>query len=270
MLVGIEADTDLYHPPAVGDIRLGIAAGLDLLEGVPGRVADFQFHDIDGVGHEDDHVHAGTRHLHLRARIDVEHGEDEVEGVFIEPLLRLCLGELLLETLDVGDAREIRLHVPHGKVYVALLEGFPELRRKTDLHVAAVQARVGGQQTIDIAYAHLLVGDGKVVGLRVGVVVLDGEVSALIEQWQGILHVLRRLVERRLRHVERVERGDVGMEMLQLPDEEGRRARGKPVVLQLAMQKTREQAERVIHLRRVGGKMITVVLLFELVVHLLG
>ena len=62
----------------------------------------------------DDHVGAATRHLYLRAHIDVEHGEDEIEGVFIESFLCLCLSELLLESFHVGDAGKISLHVLHG------------------------------------------------------------------------------------------------------------------------------------------------------------
>ena len=45
-----------------------------------------QLEDIDGVGHPYDHVYASADALHLGAYIDVEHGEDEIHGVFIEPL----------------------------------------------------------------------------------------------------------------------------------------------------------------------------------------
>ena len=34
-----------------------------------------QYHDVDGIGHEDDHVGTATRHLYLRTHIDVKHGE---------------------------------------------------------------------------------------------------------------------------------------------------------------------------------------------------
>ena len=126
MLVGIEADADFHYLAAVGEVRLGIAAGIDLLKGMAGSVAHLQLHDIDGIGHEDDHVGAAARHLHLRTHIDVEHGEDQVEGVFVEPFFCLSLGELLLEALHVGNAGEIGLHVLHGQVDVALLECSPE------------------------------------------------------------------------------------------------------------------------------------------------
>ena len=59
--------------------------------------------------------------------------------------------------------------------------------------------------------AHLLVGNGQMVGLNVCVVVLDREVPALIEQWQRILHVLSWLFESRCRHLQGVERGDLGI-----------------------------------------------------------
>ena len=48
MLVSIEADTNLYDFAAVGQIRLGIAAGVDLVEGMTSGIAHLQLHDIDG------------------------------------------------------------------------------------------------------------------------------------------------------------------------------------------------------------------------------
>ena len=56
MLIGIEANADFYHLPTIGEIRLGIAAGINLLKGMTSRVAHLQLHDVDGVGHEDDNV----------------------------------------------------------------------------------------------------------------------------------------------------------------------------------------------------------------------
>ena len=70
MLIGIEANADFYHLPTIGEIRLGIAAGINLLKGMT-SVAHLQLHDVDGVGHEDHHIHATACHLHLRADIDM-------------------------------------------------------------------------------------------------------------------------------------------------------------------------------------------------------
>ena len=126
MLISIEADADLHHPSAVGEIGLGIAAGINLLKGMTRCVAHLQFHNVDGIGHEDDHIHATACYLHLCAHVNIEHGEDEVEGVFVEAFLRLGLGELLLKAFDIRDAGKVGLHVAHGRVDVALLECSPE------------------------------------------------------------------------------------------------------------------------------------------------
>ena len=60
MLIGIEANADFYHLPTIGEIRLGIAAGINLLKGMTSRVAHLQLH-----------IHATACHLHLRADIDM-------------------------------------------------------------------------------------------------------------------------------------------------------------------------------------------------------
>ncbi len=102
------------------------------------RVTHLQLHDVDGVGHQDDHIHTSTCHLHLRAHIDIEHREDEIKRVFIEAFFRSCFGQFLFEAFDIGNSGEIRLHVTHGKVDIALLECSPEFQGKAYLHVTAV------------------------------------------------------------------------------------------------------------------------------------
>ena len=57
-LIDVKAHADLHHPSSVGEIGLGIAAVVNLVEGMTGRVAHLQLHDVDGVGHEDDNVGA--------------------------------------------------------------------------------------------------------------------------------------------------------------------------------------------------------------------
>ena len=54
MLVSIEADTNLHDFATVSEIGLGIAAGVDLVEGMTSGIAHLQLHDIPPERHSPD------------------------------------------------------------------------------------------------------------------------------------------------------------------------------------------------------------------------
>ena len=170
-----------------------------------GRVVQLQLEHVDGVGHPHHHVRAASGAFHLRADVNVEHGEYQIYRVLIESLGCCSICELLLESLNVGYPGHIGLHLPHGQVNVALLQCFPKLSGESHLHICFVEASIDGEQAFHIADPDFLVGNRQGVGFQFLVIVLDGQVTALVEQWQSILHVLRRLVECRGRHHQSVE-----------------------------------------------------------------
>lgn len=126
VLAGIKADADLHHPSAVGEIRLGMAAGIDLLKGMTRRIVHLQLHEINGVGHEDDHICSPARHLHLHAHVDYGAWRRLDRRYTHRSPLRSSLSEFLLKALHIGDAGKAGLHVTHGQVDIALLECSPE------------------------------------------------------------------------------------------------------------------------------------------------
>ena len=84
--VAVEADAGHDDAVAVGVVGKGVVTALDLLQGIMCGAAHLQLHDVCGVGHIHHKVYASTRNLDLRAHIDVQHREDEIEGVFVEAL----------------------------------------------------------------------------------------------------------------------------------------------------------------------------------------
>ena len=177
-------------------VRQGIVPGTQLVKGLLRRAVHLQLHDVGRAGHVDHHVGTTAGALHLRADVDVQHREYQVEGVFVEALRRGGLSQLLLESLNVGDACQIGLKLTQGQVKVFLPQRTPELDGEPGLYAAAVKAGVGGQQATREAQPHLAVRYGEQVHVRVTVVSLDGQVAALVEQGQGRRHGLRGDVER--------------------------------------------------------------------------
>jgi len=106
------------------------------------------------------------------------------------------------------------------------------------------------------AYAYLLVGDAKSVEVGVFVIPLDGQVAALVKQRKSRVHGLRGYVKGLCGFLQLIHRGDVCAEMLQLADEVGGRARGKPAVGQLSVEKCVQQTEGVVYTRRVFREVV--------------
>ena len=81
------------------------------------------------------------------------------------------------------------------------------------------------------------------------IVVLDGQISALIEERQYAVHVLcRRIKFSSVCHAA-VNRCDIRVKLPDLADQKNRCSCVKPVVVQLAGVHSREKAERVVNPR---------------------
>ena len=52
--------------------------------------------------------------------------------------------------------------------------------------VHRVLVGIWGQQITDVGRMYLLIWNGKFIGSNLPVIALDGEVAALIEQWQSV------------------------------------------------------------------------------------
>ena len=108
-------------------------------------------------------------------------------------------------------------------------------------------------------YFDLLIGIAKCEELSNWVIALYGDVAALIEQWQDGLHVLRRLVKVYCQSLTAVNLCDIGVEVLELVDQKRRRARGEPIVVEITVGHSREQAEWIINTRPLACEMISVI-----------
>ena len=92
---------------------------------------------------------------------------------------------------------------------------------------------IGRYQGFGESYAHFVVGDAKGVTAEPLVVVLDGDVPALVEQWQDGCHRLCGCVEIVRASFYRIDISWLGIKLPQHFHEIGRRSRSEPVVIQL-------------------------------------
>ena len=126
-----------------------------------------------------------------------------------------------------------------------------------------------GNEDAHQPHLHLLVGIAKCVELHDWVIILNGDVTALIEQRQDGLHVLRRLVKVGSPHLTAIDLCDVGVEVLEHVDQKCWCTRGEPVMVEFAVVHRREQAEGIQNALAVLREMIAVVMIEELVNDLL-
>ncbi len=131
------------------------------------------------------HVHPSSGRAYLYIRKVSKQGENQVQHLLVVPFVAGILA--------IGNGREHGLHQPQRPVHVIEVDAFrhlpyqrPQLGRT--LHVV-------GEQAFHQPDAHFFVRNVQQVQLRERRIVLDGEVSALVEQGRDIGHTLGRSIE---------------------------------------------------------------------------
>ena len=144
--------------------------------------------------------------------------------------MALALLHVLLALEAVGDVRE------HGGEL--FLEGGEVAPPQTSCHVhqprlpACFCMEIVRNQQGGHAAPHLLVGKVQPIGVEFHIVVLDGQVSALVNHRQGLFDGGLVVDEVRRRIVAAGHLVDAFVVVLHQPDQIGGRARGEPIVVQ--------------------------------------
>ena len=263
-----EVHTDAGHRAVAGDVRTGIAALLYLPERLFRTLVQLELEDVDVLLHLKDAVHAPAALCVLAtdgAAVHAYQAEKQVEGV-LEVLLGL-LHIVQRRVRIVWDARE------EGGERVAESLGMPFVQQQDGIQYPAAHLSrgrfqvVGGQQGEE-SLAHLVVGEVQQETARTAVVLLDGEVPALVNHGQGTLHV--GLVVHK--HGGVVEASGQLVDVLvaagKQADEVGGRAGGEPVVAELLHVEGVEDAEGVVDVGHGRAEVIAVVLPLQEVPHL--
>ena len=227
-LLGGETDADLDDAAAVSLVGDGVTFVVDLLERFLHGAVEFQLHDVDrGVGLQED-VHPAFCRAHLGIDIDIEEGEHHVEH---SRKMALRCGCILQRALLIGDGGKESTRQGETLVYIVLSQGKIHLGGGIvgEVHIPGDVIRHEGTHQ---SHLHLLVGITEPVHVHHGIISLDGEVTALIEQWQDALHVLRGRVKLLRCRLTAIDLCEVGMKLLHHIDQERRCAGGEPIVVE--------------------------------------
>ena len=169
----------------VGLIGARIPLLLYLAQGVVRRAVELKLKDIHPRGRLDDAVGPALALLLFREHeVGAENAEDKVESIVeIAFLLRLHV----LSTHRVRNAGEEGRQALAPCVEVVAQESTRQLYRQGVRRFLRTEI-VGGNQREETLF-HLIVGQVEQVGVGEAVVVLDGQITALIDHGQRALHV---------------------------------------------------------------------------------
>ena len=150
----------------------GILVVLDLPEGFLGGLVQFQLNDVDVVFRLDGDVHTalagGLFHLHVESQ-KLEHQVERVLEVFFG-----------ITRYAVITPRQHGLHQQQEIFRPAFIHSHDKAAEETCLVIVAYR-RIIGQQEIEEAPFYFLVGKTERIDAHVAVVILDGEVTALVK-----------------------------------------------------------------------------------------
>ena len=250
----------------VGLIGARIPLFLYLVQGVVRRAVELELKDIHPRGRLDDAVGPALALLLFREHeVGAENAEDKVESIVeIAFLLRLHV----LPTHRVRDAGKEGRQALAPCVEVIAQESTRQLYRQGVRRLLRAEI-VGGNQREETLF-HLVVGQIEQVGVGEAVVVLDGQITALIDHWQRALHV--RPVVDKIRRVVILPRQfvEILVRMAEQADQITGRTRAKPIILDIPNAKRIEQAKGIEDVRLPLTEMITVIMPLQQLAHLLG
>ena len=250
----------------VGLIGARIPLLLYLAQGVVRRAVELKLKDIHAHGRLDDAVGPALALLLLRKHeVSTEDAEDKVEGIMeIAFFLRLHV----LPTHRVRNAGKEGRQALAPCVEVIAQESTRQLYRQGVRRLLRAEI-VGGNQREETLF-HLVVRQIEQVGVGEAVVVLDGQITALIDHGQRALHV--RPVVDKIRRVVILPRQlvEVLVRMAEQAYQVTGRTRAKPIVLDIPNAKRIEQAKGIEDVRLPLTEMITVIMPLQQLAHLRG
>ena len=246
----VEVDAGFHYGQAAEGEAGGVVLEVDLPHGGLGGTVELQLEEIQLLRRAQHHVHTTRGGAHLHVDVTAQQGEDDVE--------QLLVMSFVVRVVALGDGQQVGLEQAQHTVEVVLAQRHVHLGHG-GVALVRVHLHVVGQQALHEADADFGVGDVEHVELAYFIVVLDGEVAALVEQRDDGLHVLRGRVEVRCHSRCPSEHGGHDVELAQHFDEEGRRTALEPVVPQRPVLQGIEQAEGVEDVGRPGREMVAVV-----------
>ena len=177
----VKIDSDLHHGQTAQSEAFGIVLQVNLLHGGLGRLVQFQFHDVERGGRAHHHVYPPTRGTYFHIHIDAQETENDVEHLLVVAfVVRMVAirhgGKESLEELQ--HAFHVSFHQGAGQI-----DDCGRGRQRVGCDII-------GQEATHQSYAHFLIGNVEPVDTEVRIRVLDGDVSALVEQGSDACHAL--------------------------------------------------------------------------------
>lgn len=173
VLLGVEVDGHLDDGAVVEGEACGVVLAVHLVHGGPGRLVQFELKEVERPVCAQHHVHAAGGRAHLDVdKVARDEGEDDVEHLLV---VAFAVG-----VVAVGDGEEEVAEQGQRTVYVAKCEALCHASCRI-VHHEAVGRDVRGDERACQADAHLLVGNVEGIEVEVLVIVLDGDVAALVE-----------------------------------------------------------------------------------------
>ena len=217
-------------------IRQHVALFVYLCQSFLGTLVNLQFEDVYGVLHVHHGISSTDGTLHLRADIDVEETKHQIEyGLIV--LLAMVLQ-------IVWDRSHIGAHVFQCCFDIIAVNRLAKSQEE-GVVIGTARVHIVRYQRIEQTITDLLVWDAQSVFAKHRIILLDGQITALIKQRQGVCHFLCRLVEGTQNRLLTLQRSKVDMILIQQFQEERWRARTKPVRSYLACVQRLHQAERI-------------------------
>ena len=192
--LGGYADATFGETAAISLVGDGIALAVDLGEGGIDGVVDLEFEDEYVVLGLDDDVGTAEDAPDLGIDDGVEHGEGHVEEEFVERFAAFLVVPFLTGDDVVGYLGDIGAEGDEGVGDVAVKQGVRHAEYQ-GVTIGGGAAEYAGHQSAHHAVAHFEVGKVQGVCVFPGIVAVDGEIAALIEQRQGCFGILAGYVE---------------------------------------------------------------------------
>ena len=222
-----EVDPDFVDRTAVLGERFGVAFCADLRQSLFRAAVQLEFHDVYVVLCLENQINPSAAGMVFHLYVEPHQLENDVKNVLV------TRHDFFHETLDLVG----RLADAHGSVV--------------------------GQQEPEEPLFHLPVGEAQRVVLKHPVIPLDGQVTALVDDGDGIRGSRVDVVQYRLTGDDVLQFLDRVVVQFEQLDQIRRRSRFKPVAAEFFLRKGVQQAERIVHAGCVFREMITVVIGFQ-------
>lgn len=233
----------------------GVMLFVDLSQGFLSRALQFELHHVDIILCLYHEVAPSFRSVVFRLSVESQKLEGNEKYILVMPFQVACqfVRAVGKETLEAF----------HKGVYPSLLH----IRHKMDDFESGIfgrQVGVAWEEKAYEAFFHLLVGESQGIAFETPVVILDGEIVALVEDGYGVFFHSVDVVERIGRRHFPCQAVQVIMVAFQQFDQESGRARFESVIFEFTDFQGVNQDERVVKIFPFAGKVVSVVPFFQL------